>query len=68
MFSDDDPKVLPQENARAFQAILQKAAIAVDIKTLKIPTHSSDELLNRYTTDILDLFATAGSGHTRTAQ
>ena len=68
MFSDDDPKVLPQENARAFQAVLQKAAIAVDIKTLKIPTHSSDELLNRYTTDILELFAAAGSGHTRTAQ
>jgi len=60
MFSDDDPKVLARENVRALQTVLQKAGVALEVKTLQIPTHSSDELLNRYTADVLDFVAPAG--------
>lgn len=66
VFSDEDPKVPPRENARALESLLEKAGIALDIKTLKIPTHSSDELLNRYTANILDLFALGNPGRART--
>ncbi len=57
LFSDDDPKVLASENVRAFQAILGKSGVSVEAKTLRIPTHSSDELLNRYSSDIVDFLA-----------
>lgn len=57
VFSDQDPKVPSQENARALQTLLEHAGVDLDVKTLNIPTHSSDELLNRYTADILSLFA-----------
>lgn len=57
LYSDRDPKVLPEENILPLAKLLRDAGVLLELRSVNEAAHSADEVLKRYTSDVLRLLA-----------